>query len=515
MGCCNSSPANGSGDIPDIQPYALEKKSLKGRYVLTDVLGEGASCTVVKGRHKETGRVYAVKLLVAPADKSDDDAFLAKTEASILSHVRDPNVVGFSEGFRTDVWLRRSEAENFPAFLRKDETASEKPPANADNRVRRNIYVIVTQWCAGGELFDRIKKGLFSERVASRMIRQMLCSVKACHDRNVSHRDLKPENFVFETKDDNSRMKLIDFGCAVAASPQTIIPDVAGSPYYVAPEVLNRDLRRTLKMWKASDMWSIGVIAFLLTHGRPPFNGENNQAIFSRIVKGKYRVEPKRSSALRDFIKKLLKLNPNDRMAVDEALSHEWIARVEEVDNTALSAKVINAINAFEHQCKLKKAMAHLVVNRMTARDHKVMETIFSKYDTNNDGHLDASEIAAMMNDIGSDMDAKAFLAAADEDGDNKVDVDEFKVAYAAQTQMNDENELRDMFESIDLDNSGSITVDELRGFFTNHTKEQVEEMLEGVDKDNNGEIDFNEWMQAMHNNKQLATIGGAQRKDI
>eukprot|EP00497_Spongosphaera_streptacantha_P002063 TRINITY_DN264_c0_g2_i2.p1 TRINITY_DN264_c0_g2~~TRINITY_DN264_c0_g2_i2.p1 ORF type:complete len:251 (-),score=80.70 TRINITY_DN264_c0_g2_i2:273-914(-) len=144
-------------------------------------------------------------------------------------------------------------------------------------------YYIVSECCTGGELFDRIvdKKSMITEKKAAKMIETMLLAVQYCHERNIVHRDLKPENFVFKSTADDAEMVLIDFGCAKVVDDNEAYKDLVGTPYYLAPEsAAGHKYTRTGTVLKASDVWSIGVIAYVLMTGRPPFNGRSNNQYF-------------------------------------------------------------------------------------------------------------------------------------------------------------------------------------------------------------------------------------------
>lgn len=190
---------------------------------------------------------------------------------------------------------------------------------------------LVFELCMGGELFEPIadQHFRFTERQASRLIRKTLDAVKFCHDRNVVHRDLKPENMLLSTPGVESELKVIDFGLATILKPGEVLTRHVGTPYYIAPEVLEK------RYGKSCDLWSVGVIMFTILCGFPPFWGDTEREIYGRVRRGYYAFEgpdwQTRSQHSKDLIQRLLTMNPKRRLNVDDALSHPWIVHEGEV----------------------------------------------------------------------------------------------------------------------------------------------------------------------------------------
>ncbi|KAL9253513.1 Calcium-dependent protein kinase 1-like protein [Drosera capensis] len=184
----------------------------------------------------------------------------------------------------------------------------------------RHSVNLVMELCEGGELFDRIiAKGHYSEREAARLFREMVSVVHTCHSMGVMHRDLKPENFLFLSRDDTSPLKATDFGLSVFFKPGDVFKDLVGSAYYVAPEVLRR------KYGAEADIWSVGVILYILLSGVPPFWAENEQGIFDAILRGHLDFSsdpwPSISSSAKDLVKRMLRQDPKERLSAKEVLS--------------------------------------------------------------------------------------------------------------------------------------------------------------------------------------------------
>ncbi|KAL9187227.1 hypothetical protein ACHAXT_001330 [Thalassiosira profunda] len=199
---------------------------------------------------------------------------------------------------------------------------------------------LVTDLCEGGELFDRIvdrsneANGVpcFTEREAATVVRQILEAIAHVHSKGVAHRDIKPENILFETTAADSRVKLIDFGLSRKHhSNQPPMRTIVGTPYYVAGEVLRKSYDRSC------DLWSVGVVAYILLCGYPPFNGANAEQTHKSVLRGKYCFPAEDwkdvdREAL-DFINSLLQVNPRRRMTAAQALRHPWIAKHNAVAN--------------------------------------------------------------------------------------------------------------------------------------------------------------------------------------
>ncbi|KAG2655692.1 hypothetical protein PVAP13_1KG031400 [Panicum virgatum] len=195
------------------------------------------------------------------------------------------------------------------------------------NAFEDDSYVyIVMELCEGGELLDRIlakKNSRYSEKDAAVVVRQMLKVTAECHLRGLVHRDMKPENFLFKSNKEDSPLKATDFGLSDFIKPGRKFHDIVGSAYYVAPEVLKR--RSGLE----SDVWSIGVITYILLCGRRPFWDKTEDGIFKEVLRNKpdFRKRPwsSISPGAKDFVKRLLVKNPRARLTAAQALSHPWV----------------------------------------------------------------------------------------------------------------------------------------------------------------------------------------------
>eukprot|EP01082_Thalassiosira_pseudonana_P007369 g7078.t1 g7078 contig23:1807757-1809052(-) len=234
---------------------------------------------------------------------------------------------------------------------------------------------LVTNLCHGGELFDRIRKksaenrvgGCFSEQQAAKILHQLLSSVSYMHKNNVVHRDLKPENILFETTDEDSSIKIIDFGLArkhYAKHGEPPMKSLVGTPYYLAPEVLRKCYG------KECDLWSVGVIAYILLSGYPPFNAPSSKGVYQKVMRGKYwfpSAEWKHVSiGAKDFIHRLLQMDPKKRMTADQALIHPWILSQLNRKNVEFNREDSSVEVVFEESRKQDLVVCKGAVEQMT-----------------------------------------------------------------------------------------------------------------------------------------------------
>ncbi|KAJ6376188.1 hypothetical protein OIU77_001035 [Salix suchowensis] len=187
-----------------------------------------------------------------------------------------------------------------------------------------NVYIVM-ELCEGGELLDRIlsRGGRYTEVDAKTIVVQILNVVAYCHLQGVAHRDLKPENFLFTSRDEDAPMRMIDFGLSDFVKPDDRLNDIVGSAYYVAPEVLHRSYNLE------ADMWSIGVITYILLCGSRPFWARTESGIFRSVLRVDPNFDdspwPAVSPEAKDFVKRLLNKDHRKRMTAAQALTHPWL----------------------------------------------------------------------------------------------------------------------------------------------------------------------------------------------
>lgn len=374
-----------------------------------------------------------------------------------------------------------------------------------------SLYVhIVMELCAGGELFDRIiQRGHYSERKAAELTRIIVGVVEACHSLGVMHRDLKPENFLLVNKDDDFSLKAIDFGLSVFFKPGQVFTDVVGSPYYVAPEVL-------LKHYgPEADVWTAGVILYILLSGVPPFWAETQQGIFDSVLKGHIDFEsdpwPVISNSAKDLIRRMLCSRPADRLTAHEVLCHPWICENGVAPDRALDPAVLSRLKQFSAMNKLKKMALRVIAESLSEEEIAGLREMFTAMDTDNSGAITFDELKAGLRRYGStlkDTEIRDLMDAADVDNSGTIDYGEFIAATVHLNKLEREEHLVAAFQYFDKDGSGYITVDELQQACAEHNMTDVllEDIIREVDQDNDGRIDYSEFVAMMQ--KGNAGIG-------
>lgn len=283
-----------------------KQASIEDKYVLKDLLGTGAFSEVRLIESKEVpGQMFAVKIIDKKALKGKEDSL--ENEIRVLKR--------FSEQARqTGTETGERQMFSHPNIVQLLETYEDK----------FKVYLVM-ELVTGGELFDRIvEKGSYTEKDASNLIRQVLEAVDYMHEQGVVHRDLKPENLLYYSAAEDSKIMISDFGLS-KIEDSGIMATACGTPGYVAPEVLAQK-----PYGKAVDVWSIGVISYILLCGYPPFYDENDANLFAQILKGDFEFDSpywdEISDSAKDFIRHLMCVDVDKRFTCKQALAHPWIS---------------------------------------------------------------------------------------------------------------------------------------------------------------------------------------------
>ncbi|ONK58836.1 uncharacterized protein A4U43_C08F240 [Asparagus officinalis] len=246
-----------------------------------------------------------------------------------------------------------------------------------------NVYIIM-ELCEGGELLDRIlaRGGRYMEDDAKEIIAQILTVVAFCHLQGVVHRDLKPENFLFTSKEESAPMKLIDFGLSDFIRPDERLNDIVGSAYYVAPEVLHRSYSTE------ADIWSIGVITYILLCGSRPFWARTESGIFRAVLRADPNFDdlpwPAVSVEAKDFVRRLLNKDYRKRMTAAQALNHPWLR--DDQRRIPLDILVFKLTKSYLRATPLKRAALKALSKALTEDELSYLRFQFKLLEPNKDG---------------------------------------------------------------------------------------------------------------------------------
>ncbi|PIN08903.1 Ca2+/calmodulin-dependent protein kinase, EF-Hand protein superfamily [Handroanthus impetiginosus] len=376
------------------------------------------------------------------------------------------------------------------------------------NAFEDDSYVyIVMELCEGGELLDRIlskKDSRYTEKDAAIVVRQMLKVAAECHLHGFVHRDMKPENFLFKSPKVDSPLKATDFGLSDVIRPGRKFQDIVGSAYYVAPEVLKR------KSGPESDVWSIGVITYILLCGRRPFWDKTEDGIFKEVLRNKpdFRRKPwpQISNAAKDFVKKLLIKDPRARLTAAQALSHPWVREGGEASEIPLDISVLSNMRQFVKYSRFKQFALRALASTLDEEELADLRDQFDAIDVDKNGVISLEEMRqALEKDLPwkmKDSRVVEILQAIDSNTDGLVDFSEFVAATLHVHQLEEYNSEKwqqrsqTAFEKFDVDRDGFITPEELKM----HTglRGSIDPLLEEADIDKDGRISLSEFRRLL-----------------
>ena len=444
-------------------------------------LGEGSYGVVHLVTHNDTKQERAMKIIEKKEEsKALDNEIM--NEIDILKKIDHPNILKIFEFYNAN-----------------------------------KCYYLITEYCKDGELFDKIgKESPFDEKSTAYMMFQILSAVSYCHAVNIVHRDLKPENIMIAKKDVHGyRVKIIDFGTATIFEKRKFENKLIGSSYYIAPEVLLK------KYDEKCDLWSCGVIMYILLCSLPPFNGNDDEEIYKSIHKGKFDLETgvwkKISSEAKDLIRKLLDKNSKTRISAEEALIHPWFKKLKTkdllIELTPEKIKdMLNNLKKYSPDKVLQHiALAYLVHN--SPQNDQVEEAfkLFHQIDKNSNGKITKEELKSGLKELFVDdsIDLEKLVVEIFHliDGDNNgfIDYEEFVRGCIDKDKFINETIIKMGFKFFDKDGDGEITFDEIKEMFMKNLKKDVKnaeklikKIIQEVDLNNDGKIAFDEFNKMM-----------------
>jgi calcium-dependent protein kinase len=446
------------------------------RYRVIRELGSGQFGKVYLAEHRNTHERRAVKEIEKNrAEKLGGSQSRFISEVEIISRLDHPNIIKLYEMFEDT-----------------------------------KRYYLVSELCTGGELFDYVtSKGHLSEVLAADIMRQVLSAVNYCHRNHIVHRDLKPENLLLDTPPRESQplnIKVIDFGTSCLLAPNQKLKQRLGTAYYIAPEVLS------MNYTEKCDVWSCGVILFILLSGAPPFGGQTDEDILRRVKTGKFSFAHESwrtiSEAAKSLIRKMLTMDPRQRISAQECLDDEWIRTfcTQQAVTTHSVVFSLNNLKAFTAEQKLKQAFLAFISSQMMTKElEKQLSASFRAIDKNGDGKLSRDELLEAYGQLMPAEEAlstvEKIMSNVDSDRSGYIDYSEFVLATANYTALLSKSNLEAAFNAFDKDGSGKISAEELKvmldaGSVVNESVWQ--ELIREADQNGDGEIEFKEFSRLL-----------------
>ncbi|CAM8968299.1 unnamed protein product [Rhodiola kirilowii] len=368
-----------------------------------------------------------------------------------------------------------------------------------------NVHVVM-ELCKGGELLDRIlsRGGKYSEKDAKEVMVQILSVVAFFHLQGVVHRDLKPENFLYMSKDENSPLKAIDFGLSDYVKPDERLNDIVGSAYYVAPEVLHRSYGTE------ADMWSIGVIAYILLCGSRPFWSRTESGIFQAVLKADPSFDeapwPNLSPNALDFVKRLLNKDYRKRLTAAQALSHPWLAGHPDV-KVPLDIIVYRQVKAYICSSSLRRSALRALAKTLTVSQLVYLREQFNLLGPNRSGYITMQNLkTALMKNVTEAMKDSGVIEYVNVVSSlqyRKMDFEEFSAAAISVHQLegteNWEEHARAAYELFEKDGNRPIRIEELASELGLGASVPVHVVLKDWIRHSDGKLSFLGFVRLAH----------------
>lgn len=460
-------------------------------YSISKRLGEGAFATVYKVVHKTTGGLFAMKEINLRRIKSSHTKDMLMREIKLMKLLDHPNIIKIVEVFR-----------------------------------QANMLYLVMECCEGGELFDDLydqPAAKYNEEDANKLLRKMVGALAYMHANGLVHRDLKLENFIFTDKSIEKQIKLIDFGFSRAYLEGDTMSAFVGTSYYIAPEVLAG------RYTAASDLWSLGVIAFMMLTGQCPFGGKTDHEIMENVklaAKNPTKTNKKLHKILQhegmsrecvDFVMGMLQTDIPARLTCPQALEHPWltgrsmagmkttlperVASETEPGRRRDTLALVSNVKAFRDQSRLKRTALLAISFGANSKELRKLAAQFAEFDTNGDGLISPDEFTAMMakNGIADKAKARTYFDAVDQDGTGMIKYSEFIAAAMAESHYSATEQIEAAFRRLDLDDSGEITLENLVEVLgPGYDVETVKQVLDEGDYMKDGVIRLAEFKTAL-----------------
>ncbi|CAG9326758.1 unnamed protein product [Blepharisma stoltei] len=438
--------------------------------LLPDPLGTGPYGEVRKCIHKPTDTIRAVKILnkhTLPKNFMRQEGVI--NQIRILKTLDHPNIMRVYEFFE-------------------------------DN----SSYFVVEEYYPGVDLLTAVEKvKKYNEPQVREIMKQLFSAISYLHCKKVVHRDLKPENIILEENKNSEALsiKVIDFDSATFFNREKPMKGLFGTVYYIAPEVINSTYD------EKCDIWSLGVIMYILLSGRAPFFGLSEFSILKKVKQGEFSFEGQLweniSESAKDLIRKMLTKDPSQRISANDAYNHSWIQNPSAPQPPlAKNPFIIPRIKRHHSHPKLKDAVKSFIISQILKRDDlKSLESAFIEMDLDGNGTISKYELESHLRNFMDDDSAKqeANLILSNEKllDHEYLSYSDFLNLVTDQHIVFSKENLQKTFKIIDRDHNGKISSQDLEKFILEDEKldkESLDKITHEMDPENKGEIEFAEF---------------------
>ena len=456
-----------------------QKGNPSDKYIRGKKIGNGTFGSVYESKNIIFNNTVAMKII--PKDYHMDN-LLIKNEIDILKKLSHPNIVRIYEFYES-----------------------------------KNCFYIINEFCPEGELYNYINNSTLTEQQLSVIFYQVFSGLKYLHENNILHRDLKPENILISKKEidlqDNAEyfwIQIIDFGTAKIFENDKNENLVVGSPYYIAPEVLNKNYN------EKCDTWSVGVILYMFLVGKPPFNGKDNAEIVNSIRTQNYdENNPKlltRSEEVRDLIKHLLDKDINKRLSAKEALNHQWFKTFngrklfKNFKKEDIEPFIDNLFN-YTVNSKIQQLVIAFLVHNLphTESSHNILK-FYRYFNKAGDCRLTKEELIDGLckfrdkDEVNEKVDNLIYLL--DNDNNGFIEYEEFLRACINKKEILNDEYLKYAFKFLDKENKNILSAEEINSALLIGKNKLFEvainKVINDLDTDGDGMINFDEFKQLM-----------------
>ena len=472
-------------------PFSKKNFILQGsgkfldNYIKVKELGQGSFAKVFQVQNINTKEIYACKELIK---SKIEDLEKFRDEINIMSKCDHPNIIKLCEVYEDSRYIE-----------------------------------LVMEQCLGGSLLDHLlqnfeeKDAAFSEKEAANIFKQIIRALSYCHNQGICHRDLKMENVLFLTKEENSPIKIIDFGLSAYKKKKKLVQYITGknygplnmelsvgSPHYVSPEVLKG------KYNQKCDIWSAGVILYAMLSGCFPFEGETDKDICKAIMEKDYIFSFFEWRDISDNAKDLINhmfCDEEQRYSAEEVLKHPWLVEMSPNSKGAISKISIKHLQKYKNSSNLKKFILTYMASRLKEKEIKDLKSMFLEIDANKDGTISMDEFKKCLIEANvqskidiSEKEIEDIFKSIDTNNSKRIEYTEFISAMLDESFYCQEEKLMEIFRMLDKDNSGKISKTEIKNVLNKEKirEEDLNYFIKKFDLDNDGTIDYYEFVNGM-----------------